>query len=266
MRDRYLLPLALFAALSFGATPATALTLDTFSTSLPPNPCLPVTGQPVVFLGPFCDGAACPPDAFAACVGPSASQSGAAGVYAGTRRDVIVHNWLDEPTRAFVDPATHTLRADFGGVSESLVDVFYGTPFDATPAADALNLDLVTLGGSEFRFLVDGDFSDANPIGIEVIVLSDAAVTPRPSATARITLDTPGIVSIPFVEFVPDLGFTFADVDDIQITLSNCTNFDSGCGDREVPPLHLAIGPIDIVTAPVATVRTSWGRLMALYR
>ena len=56
------------------AAPARALTLDSWTTSFPPNSCLPVTQQPILFSGPYCDGTTCPPDPFAPCSNPEAEQ------------------------------------------------------------------------------------------------------------------------------------------------------------------------------------------------
>jgi len=246
---------------------ATALTLDSFSQALPPNPCLPLSNQPVVFTGSYCDGVACPPDPWVTCGQSEVTQFGLPGVIAGARRQVGVNTWTDEPVHARVDLVAHRLQIAFEGVHEAIAGVSYGTPGNPYPEPGALNLNLIALGATSVQVPLDGNLSPATPLLLLVEFLSDGDEIPRPSASATVVVQQPGIVDIPLAAFVPLLGFTMADVDDIEIWFGNCLDADNGCdGDATFPPMAFSVGPIEIVTPPTASRRSSWGHLKQLYR
>lgn len=263
-----LFALALAEALAcIASAPAAAVTIDNFSSPLPPNPCLPNSGAAVVFAGPYCDGASCPPDSWVTCAETRALQTGLPGVLGG-RREAVVTEWTGAPLSARVDPASHSLRASFGGTQEAWVELDYGTPFVSTQDPDALNLDLVALAASGFEFTLDGGLSPAQPVLVVIELLADAATSPRPSAHATVIVTSPGPVFVSLAQFVPGAvpGFTMSDVDDIQILLSNCTNYLEGCGDATFTPFDVRLGQVSIASAPIPVTKTSWGRLKASYR
>src|SRR5688572_23079932 len=83
---RALIPVIL--ALAGISTAATATVIDSFTDPLPSNPLLPVSGQAILFLGPVCDGASCPPASSVSNVNgyDYVEQSGLPGIPAGSRR------------------------------------------------------------------------------------------------------------------------------------------------------------------------------------
>jgi hypothetical protein len=264
-RARLLARLGTLVLLSIPAS-ALGLTLDSFTDPLPQNPCLPVSGQRVVFTGLYCDGVSCPPGSMVYCAENDVLQTGLAGALGG-RRQTGVFNWVDETVHARIDPPTQTLLVGFEGTSESGVEVAYGTPGDPYPQPDALDLDLPGSGVESLRLVVGGDISPSKPLLVYVFLLSDGPVIPRPGATATRILDQPGIVTIPLADFVPDPGFTLSDVDDIQVGFSNCLDFDNGCSSETVyASQQFSLGPIEFVTNPTPTQATSWGQIKAIYR
>ena len=266
-RRSILFALVLAAPLACIASAAAALTIDNFSNPLPPNPCLPHSGAAVVFAGPYCDGASCPPDSWVTCAERSALQTRLPGVIGG-RREVIVSEGTDAPLSARVDPASHSLHASFGGTYEAGLELDYGTPGAYTQDPDALNLDLVALGASGFEFTLEGGFSALQPVFVVIELLADAPTSPRPSAQATLIVTSPGPVVVTLAEFVPGPvpGFTMSDVDDIQILLSNCTNVDGCDSGASFTPFDVQLGPVSIASDPTPVAKTSWGRLKAIYR
>jgi len=220
----------------------------------------------VVFTGLFCDGTSCPPDLLVSCGENDVLQTGLAGAVGG-RRQVSVSNLSGETVHARIDAPTQTLLVGFEGTTASGVEVAYGTPGDPYPQPDALNLDLPGMGVESLQLVLGGDISPSKPLLLYIELLSDAAEIPRPSATMVRIVDHPGIVTIPLADFVPMLGFTPTDVDDIQIGASNCLDFDNGCDDTTVfASQQFGIGPIEFVTNPTPTQATSWGQIKAIYR
>lgn len=263
--DRALLALALIL-LPSGAF---ALDLDRFTDELPPNPCLPNSGQPVVFAGPYCDGAACPPDTWVTCASVEVVQDGLAGVFAGTRRHVRLFPFYGQLFNAMsvrVDPGTNRLNATLDTRTEVGVLLDYGTPYASIPDPGALNLDLLSLGVESFRFDLAGDLSPAQPLFVHVEFLSDGFTSPRPSAAAEVLVSQAGTVSIPLAAFQSLQGFSMSDVDDIQVWFSQCADFENGCPTGNYEPIQFSLGPIEFHQGIVAATRTSWGMLKSLYR
>jgi hypothetical protein len=267
VRSTVLVALVLALSSAAVASSASALTLDAFTEPFPPNPCLPNSDGPVIFIGPYCDGLSCPPDPWATCIQDQALQTGLPGVHGG-RREVRVIEWAGSGTlTARVDPGSGSLVARFDVTAEAGVNLAYGTPYVWTQDPDALNLDLVALGASGFEFPVEGTFSPGQPLFVAITLLADApGLPPRPSATATRVVADPGPVLVALEEFVAQPGFTMSDVDDIEIWLSNCTDFDQGCTDAEYAPFDVRLGPVSIATGPTPTAATSWGRVKASYR
>lgn len=246
---------------------ASALTLDAFTDAFPPNPCLPLSNQPVVFAGPYCDGTACPPDPLVTCGADDVVQLGLPGVLAGLRRHVEIYTWNAPGTvSARVDPADGRLLAALDLATEAGVMLNYGTPYDPDPSPpDALDLDLLALQAAGVQLDVQGGFGPAQPLFVAIEFLSDGPA-PRPSATAEVVLQQPGPLFVPLADFVPSLGFSMSDVDDIQVWISNCTDLYEGCPSATFAPTWFSLGPIAFVTGPTPAARASWGRLKATYR
>lgn len=263
--DRAALSLALLL-LPVGAF---ALDLDRFTDALPPNPCLPNSGQPVVFAGKYCDGAACPPDLLVTCESLEVSQTGQAGVLAGTERHVRLFPFFGDGVTAMsvrIDPATQRLHATLDATTEVGVALNYGTPFNSIPDASALNLNLLSLGVVSLKFELAGSFTPAQPLYVFVQFLSDAFTGPRPWAIAAVTVSQAGVVTIPLAAFQSYSGFTMTDVDDIELWFSPCGDFEIGCPTGSYDPMQFSLGPIVFHQGVVAASRTSWGSLKSIYR
>lgn len=259
---------ALALALLLFPAGAFALDLDRFTSALPPNPCLPLSAQPVVFAGTFCDGAACPPDPWATCESAEVTQVGLAGVLAGTQRHVRLFQLFNDANNLSVriDPDAQRLHATFDAPTEAGLIVNYGSPYLSEPDPDALNLDLVSLGVESVCFELAGNFTPAQPLFVVVELLSDAYTYPRPSGTAQLTVSQAGAAIIPLAAFQPQLGFSPSDVDDIELWFSQCTSYETPCTGVAYDPVQFSLGPIVFHQGVVPASRTSWGRLKTIYR
>jgi hypothetical protein len=265
-RIHRMLAALVFATLALPSA-ASAFTLDAFTDALPPNACLPASGQTVVFSGTYCDGAACPPGSWVTCSGHDAVQLGLPGVHAGTRREVETWGFPKEGwASAWIDAATQRFHGVCATPDEVGAVLSHGTPYVSTPEPGALDLDLPALGVTSLRFVVDGNMTPEQPLLVATELLTDGPDSPRPSAYNLQVLTQPGIVDIPLAAFTFRMGNNLDDVDDIQILFSNCTNYDDGCRDAVFTPLDFSIGPIEFVTAPVPATASSWGRVKGAYR
>jgi hypothetical protein len=263
---RHALAFTLAALLVPSAAPA--LTLDAFTDALPPNPCLPVTGQGVVFAGSYCDGASCPPGLWVTCASSDVVQVGLPGVHAGTQRLVEAIQWHEDGSvNVRIDPSTQRLHGVLDLATEAGIQLGYGTPYAFTQDPDALNLDLVALGAVGIRFAVDGTMSAQQPLLVAINLLADGPNSPRPSAWAVRLLEEPGTVLVPLTDFTPGMpSFTMADVDDIQIWISNCPEYIEGCSGSTYTPMAFTLGPVEIVSGPTPVVPRTWGSVKAGYR
>jgi hypothetical protein len=263
------LALPLVAALLLAGPPtprAATITLDTFVDALPPNPCLPLSGQAVLFTGDFCDGTSCPPDPLVTCETYVVEQAGLPGVVAGARRLTGIEG-LKGNVR--VDTSLQRLVASLGGPDEVLAYVMYGTHPDVA-REDGPHLDLVAEGTSHVRLDLDGDFSIANPIWLELWFTSD---TPGSAglrfAVGAAKITSPGVHLIPLASFQSFDGFSWADVDFVELFFFNCENTTYPpvyeCTHSEAP-LTFSLGPIELVSTPTPARRASWGLLKAAYR
>ena len=247
-------------------TTGLALTLDSYKASLPVSSCLPASGQRVIFTGQFCDGAMCPPASLVTCGTHDVVQTGVPGVLGGRRQTQLFNSF--EATDARIDDVAHRAVVRFNGTTESGFEIDYGTPFTNDPQdPDALNLDFVGLGVTSVQLAIDGNISASRPLLLVIELLTDAVSDPRPSANVIRIVDRPGVVSIPLSDFVPSLGFTMDQVDDIQIGLSNCLDHENGCPPETLfEALAFSLTPLELVTPPTAARPVSWGALKAIYR
>lgn len=246
-------------ALALLATPAGAapLTLDHFTDAFPPNPCLPLSGAPVIFTGAWCDGAACPPDPWAACEQEFALQTGLPGVLGGAQRMVQLE-WLD-PTDASAVVRTDLgrLEARTSGPAWSGLQLQYGD-FGA-----GLDLDLVTAGASELRIPITGGVSASQPLEVEVSLATLCEYYYANSVVLDRTVTGPGVLVIPLAAFPPYGCFSFANVDWVRVRFTDCPGSDCP---GPVPAREFAIGPITFESGSTAARRVSWGRLKTAYR
>ena len=249
------IPLILIAL----GTPAAALalTLDAFTGAFPPNPCMPNSGAPVVFVGPMCDGVACPPDPPAGCYESLADQVGLGGVLFGVRRVASVASGAENPVAARVRPELGVVDVTAAGPDWHLFSSRYGT--SGGIPTEALHLDLSGLGALAFRVPFSGTVSPAEPMIIDVQLWGGAGQGGPPNAEATVTITSSGDVVIPLSAFVPLYGFSFSDVWGIDVHVADC--FIEPCPNPSYPDRAYSIGPITIDTAPTPAAAPSWGTL-----
>lgn len=260
---------ALALALLLLPAGAFALDLDRFTDALPPNPCLPLSGQPVVFAGEYCDGAACPPAPWVTCGSMEAIQNGLPGVFAGTRRHVRLFPFYGDVLNKMsvrIDPGTQRMLATLDATTEVGIALNYGTPFASIPDPGALNLDLVALGVESVRLELAGSFTPAQPLFVFIEFLSDGFTSPRPFAIAQTTVSQAGVVTIPLAAFQSWQGFSMTDVDDIELWFSQCADVENGCPTGVYDPMQFSLGPIVFHQGTTPASRTSWGSLKSFYR
>jgi hypothetical protein len=264
--------LAVAALVSFlvVALPAEAVTivLDPMTDPLPPNPCLPVSMQPVVFTGLFCDGASCPPGAL---VGPSCwsqhttEQISLPGVGPTIARSIYLSSGYAPPDEI------HSGNARINAELQRLEVV---APADGSALNISLryngdygwNLSPAAMGATELRIRVDGDMSSARPLSCYVL-LEDMGDGSEESneyfATLTVEATAPGELVLPFSEFTTDPPFDLNGLDWINVSFFGCS---SVCESNSAMPSFTA-GPIRFETgAPVAAKKRSWGQLKTGYR
>jgi len=242
-------------------TAACALTLDAFTDALPPNPCLPVSGAPIVFQGVVCDGAACPPDAWSSCYQNEAAQSGLGGVLFGVPRAMRVLAGSDIAVTARVRPELGVVEVTSGGPNNHLFHVRYGT--SAGNPLESLALDLTGLGALAFRIPLTGSVSSTEPMDVVVQLWGGPGAGP-PNADATVLVTASGDVVAPLSAFTTRFGFSFSDVWGIDVAVVDCN--DESCPDEPYPARAYTIGPITIDAGPTATGARSWGTLKTRYR
>ena len=242
---------------------AHAITLDSFLDALPPNDCLPNTGLPIVFVGEHCDGGYCPPDPPASCEINEAIQSGLPGVFGGAWRTVSV---LSEDG---VSPIEARVLAGQLGVSSAAgasheLQLLYGgdTIYE-------MNLNLVAAGATGLVVPVQGDVSVSRPLYFQ-ISLATMETIPGGFAghgpTLNVLVDHAGPLDLPLSAFPPVPGFSPANLDVVQIQVSECP-ISLGCGGSPPPARSYSLGPISFPSSgPVPSAPTSWARLKAHYR
>ena len=239
-------------------TAGLAITLDAVSDPFPPNPCLPNSGARVVFVGSFCDGVTCPPDPPATCEQDFAIQTGLPGVYAGSYREASVA-WESGPidVSARLRDDLHAIEVTSGGGHSHRVHLQYGD-FSAN-----MNLDLTTLGVTEVVMEFGGDVSPSLPLRCSVQMYTLAGPSYYAGCDLTLPVTQSGPLAFPLDQFQAILGFSFADVDMIQIDVGECPG--QFC---EAPATVRAytIGPIRGEAGVVANRATTWGRLKSVYR
>lgn len=236
------------------ASHAGLVSFDAMTNAFPPNPCLPNTGAPVVFVGAYCDGVTCPPDPWnlAACNGQlTAFQVGLPGVLAPLRRAEITGgptaNARSVPASSRIDVQTQTPAFVAMGLLYS-----------------ASNLDLVGMQALAFRIELQGDISPSKPLWCLAQVGDNANPAIDTYARLEIAATAPGELVLPLASFVQAVPFAYTGVDAITFTFRDCAV--ASCT-GSYPGRAYSIGPITIETGgPTPTAASSWGRLRTLYR
>ena len=256
--------LVLVVAILSLPTAAPAVTVDAFTDAFPANECLPNSGLPILFVGPYCDGASCPPDPVAPCWENSTQQSGLAGVLSGhavpAARGVFVSTLNETPASARIRPELGRLEIEVGQDAYHGVQVSY-----SSGTSEDLGLNLPALGAAGLAFELFGDPAPTHPISISVNLITSHPVPGGQvfdTANYAGTLDHTGPWLLPFSAFQTSSGFSYAEVDLIVIELTG----DVGAPGSPLPARSWAIGPITFMTGPTASATRTWGGLKALYR
>ncbi len=261
MRGSLLLLLGLIASLLLPTKASSSTTvLDAMTDAFPPSPCLPNSGQRVIFRGGFCDGTACPPDPM---VPPTidcdqVAQSGLPGAYAPFRFASVYQDptWTGPISARVVPGSTHLQVATSAPVDVSFLLLSYSN------GTANWNLDLST--ALEFHFTLEGDVSPALPLTVDLTLYDMDAPIDGENATIRLTLVAPGPVSLPLTSFTRSPSFDPSTVDEILFFFMNCG--DETCP-GPYPSRQFAVGPISITgDLPTASRSTTWGQLKARYR
>lgn len=230
---------------------ASAVVLDTFRDPLPPHPLLPASGQRVLFVGPLCDGEACPPGTIVTS-GPwldNVLQTDGLSVVS-PRRGVQLETVGRTPghARVFIDPSSGVLHLDhtLGDETQLFVDLF-GGPGDAWifdgQEMERFEVEVADLSpGATLRIHV-GAFFQVTPGGGAVFTQVFREVT------------APGIVTFPRSEFLvapqhwSQIYYMLLTVQLLGTAPASCT-----------------IAEWRIVEAAIPSERATWGALKALYR
>lgn len=239
---------------SAGPSASSVLVLDSWSDAFPANSLLPNTQQPVLFTGDYCDGAACPPGTVAHYDHWDAGviQPGLAGILAGAidrRFDLSSYGYQTASAR--IDPATHRLLVSTAEASDQYISEILVTDQEA---------NLVALGLEAFRCDVQGTFSAAQPLFVEMSLQGPNDTV----AYVNARIDTPGMLTIAFDQFIVPPGFSFEHVRNVSFSFGDCMR-DEDCGITH-GPMTYSLGSAALVSVPTAARPASWGSLKGLYR
>jgi hypothetical protein len=226
--------------------PADGLTIDAFTDPYPPNPDLPASGRPILFVGTVCDGSSCPPGLLIEHpVSDATSQTGLAGVLGGGRDAVISHVVGTANSDIVTDPPSLTMNHNAG--ASAILEVHYGT-------AGSLDADLTPNSADAIEFYVGGDmYAGPRPVPCTVTVTSGAGTAGEVTASVTQDLIENGVYTYPFADFT---GVDFTDVDQLSIL------FDASA----VTAVDFGIGPIQTNGQVVPVDAANWGRLKAMWR
>jgi hypothetical protein len=258
--SRFALPVAAillgFAVTVAPATAETATIIDSFTDPFPPNPMLPATGAPVLFLGSLCDGAACPPATLVQ--NPNgydcAEQLSTPGTLGGIRYLCIATSYAMEAGdfgQVTVDPgAGGRLVLGPRGKARLELDPSYGDN------QHALNLVLGADGSDriEIEILSAPVGPDAGSVAVEFGSFNGSGFIDD-LAIQEVPISGPGVLSVPY-SAVFGLGDFDDDVDYLQF------RFIIG-GD---PATDFVVGEIRTAGTPTPAASATWGRIKSTYR
>ncbi len=240
---------------------AATLYLESMNDAFEPDPCLPLTLQPVIFEGPYCDGALCPPD-------PLVSGCGGSGVVTqfsltGILQDAalsVVRQATVQQDGAWAGSASARLRPDLHLAEVSTSDP-NGTSFYLRYGSGTWDLNLVSLVATNLRVPVLGTISPTQPLYCMVQMIDRSASFRYASLTVVAT--APETLVLPIASFFTFGGFDFTHVDDINLAFMDCQ---FGCA-TIIPARQYAVGPIVFdASGSTAANSVSWGRVKTIYR
>lgn len=243
---RFLTLLAAFFTVIPIAGHGLAATIDPFTTAFPPNPALPLTQPSLLFVGSYCDGAACPPAATVAQTFDSALQTGLPGVLGGNRLSNL--NLLLDGVVAQLDPGARRVAFTPPFDGKGILQLRYGT-------AGKLHANLTADGSTGFVFDIE---SDASPsilrfVSCLVEVTSHWGEPGEASAILGEAVVSPGPMRFDFSSFT---GIDFTQVDELTFEFHETL----------VAGIPFSIGPIATSGGATPVRASSWGRIKRLYR
>ncbi|MBD3179531.1 MAG: hypothetical protein GF417_07890 [Candidatus Latescibacteria bacterium] len=237
--------LSVLLVISFSV--AQGATIDDFSNPFPPNPDLPASGRPIIFVGTTCDGSACPPGNMVShLVNDSAYQTGLSGVVGGERNAMI--QYVTGTANSGIWAAGNSLSFNHNAGASAVLELEYGLSVD-------LNANFLVIDATMFYVSVlSGDmYAGPRPVPCTITVTSGRGTPEEATASHTIDLINEGIYSFFFSAFG---GVDFTDVDYIKYT------FDAS----SVTSVDFSIGPLTSDGDAVDTEESSWGAVKGLYR
>lgn len=239
--------LALVTALLFSYSSSVAVTIDDLSDQFPPNPDLPVSGRPVIFVGYKCDGSACPPGVMVTHTGSDAAyQTGLAGVLGGEREAVIYE--VTGTADAGIWGPGNVISFNHNAGASAILDLFYGVSAE-------LNADLTA--GMATALIVEvlsGDmYAGPRPVHCTITVTSNLGTGSETTASQTLDLIDETEYEFPFTGFA---GIDFTDVDRISY------RFDAS----DYTSVDFSIGPLRTDEEMVGVEDTTWGAIKSQYR
>jgi hypothetical protein len=244
------------------ASPAAALVIDSFTDPFPAHSSLPATGARVLFVGPLCDGAACPPgtivtnpDEFS----DRTKQFDLPGIL-GPIRQTSFGTWF-EPNPGgsgvlAIDPASggRLSLASPGGPILGL-QLKYGGHENDGDGEHPLNLDLEAEGSDRLEIeILAVPATPYNPLRLFVQLGKNEGRLDALWANHEAQIDAPGLLVIPFAELEGRFEEFKDDVDYIRFEFVMS------------PSGELVVGEFRFASATTATEPSSWGRIKSAYR
>ncbi len=253
---RSIRPLLVIGALAFGAlaagpAPGGAVVIDSFTDPLPENPLLPASAARVLFLGPRCDGAACPPATVVQ--GPEfytrVDQFGLGGILGPVRATAFATYFEPNPG------ASGFLTIEGGALAGSGTDnPTLAVGLEYGDLSSPLHFDLRSDGSD--RFEIEILAAPTSPFGVGQVLVSlrpeNYGQLGAPSAGGTAVVYGPGLVVLPFASLGSRLAEFEHDVAVLAFQVSGIAG--------------ITIGEIRTATTPTPAAASSWGRVKAAYR
>ena len=247
MKKLFKRQIILFAAILFVFSFVQGATIDDFSNPFPPNPDLPASGRPVIFVGYTCDGSACPPGDFVEhSVDDSAYQTGLSGVVGGERYALI--SYVAGTANSGIWAEGNSLSMNHNSMASSVLELEYGISID-------MNANFTVINATMFHVTVlSGDmYAGPRPVPCTITVTSGRGTPDEATASKTVSLIDATTYNFMFSEFA---GVDFTDVDYIKYS------FDAS----SVTSVDFSIGPLTTDGESVDAELNSWGAVKNMYR
>ena len=221
--------------------------IDDFSNPFPPNPDLPASGRPIIFVGYTCDGSACPPGEIVEhLVDDSAYQTGLSGVLGGERHALM--SYVTGTANSGIWAEGNSLSMNHNAGASSVLELEYGMSVD-------LNANFAVINATMFHVnVLSGDmYAGPRPIPCTITVTSGRGTPDEATASKTLNLVDETTYSFLFSEFP---GVDFTDIDYIKYTFDGSS----------VTSVDFSIGPLTTDGESVDAEQNSWGAVKSIYR